>query len=122
MDIKPIKTANDYKNSLSRIEKLWNSKVGTPGGDELDILSTLVAAYEDIHHPIEKPNPIEAIKFRMEQLGLRDQDLVPFIGARSKVSEVLNFKRRLSLPMIRRLSAGLNIPAENLIQTYRTSA
>lgn len=122
MNIKPIKTEKDYKHSLLRIEKLWSSAPETQGSDELEILSTLVAAYEELHHPIDKPNPIEAIKFRMEQLGLKDQDLVPYIGARSKVSEVLNFKRGLSLPMIRRLSAGLNIPAENLIQAYRVSA
>jgi HTH-type transcriptional regulator/antitoxin HigA len=121
MSIKPIKTKKDYKEALSRVELLWDAKPKTSDADELDILATLIAAYEDQHFPIDKPNPIDAIRFRMDQMGLNDQDLTPYIGARSKVSEVLNMKRGLSLPMIRKLSSGLNIPAESLIQEYQLS-
>lgn len=122
MDIKPIKTRKDHENALKRIEELWNARPKTREGDELDILTTLAVAYEEKNAPIDEPNPIDAIKFRMDQLGLKDRDLVPFIGARSKVSEVLNYKRGLSLPMIRRLAEGLDIPAETLIQRYRVSS
>ena len=122
MDIRPIKTTEDHESALKRIEQLWNARPKTREGDELDILTTLVVAYEEKNTPINEPNPIDAIKFRMDQLGLKDRDLVPFIGARSKVSEVLNCKRGLSLPMIRRLSEGLDIPAETLIQSYRVSS
>ena len=118
MDIKPINTKIGHRTALKRIEQLWDAKPKTPEGDELDILITLVSAYEDKHFPIPTPEPVEAIKFRMDQLGLEDADLTAYIGARSKVSEVLNRKRALSLPMIRRLSVGLNIPAENLIHEY----
>ena len=118
MDIKPINTKIGHRTALKRIEQLWDAKPKTPEGDELDILITLVSAYEDKHFPIPTPEPVEAIKFRMDQLGLEDADLTAYIGARSKVSEVLNRKRALSLPMIRRLSVGLNIPAENLINEY----
>jgi HTH-type transcriptional regulator/antitoxin HigA len=121
VDIKPINTRKDHKNALKRIAELWNAKPKSREGDELDILTTLVVAYEETEIPIDEPNPIDAIKFRMDQLGLKDRDLVPFIGARSKVSEVLNCKRSLSLPMIRRLSEGLDIPAETLIQHYHVS-
>ena len=119
MNIKPIKTKRDHRAALSRIDALWDAKSKTPEGDELDVLATLVSEYEEKNFPIDTPDPIESIKFRMEQLGLKDADLVSFIGARSKVSEVLNKKRSLSLPMIRKLSNGLKIPAENLIQEYR---
>lgn len=118
MTIRPIKTKKDHKAALKRIDELWDAEPKTPKGDELDVLATLVEAYELIAFPIAKPEPIEAIKFRMEQMGLEDKDLTLFIGARSKVSEVLNRKRPLSLPMIRKLSSGLNIPSDSLIQEY----
>jgi len=118
MNIKPINTKKDHRAALKRVEQLWDAKPKTLEGDELDILLTLVSAYEEKHFPIPIPEPVEAIKFRMDQLGLSDADLTTYIGARSKVSEVLNLKRPLSLPMIRKLSQGLNIPAENLIHEY----
>ena len=118
MNIKPINTKKDHRAALKRVERLWDAKPKTLEGDELDILLTLVSAYEEKHFPIPIPKPVEAIKFRMDQLGLSDADLTTSIGARSKVSEVLNLKRPLSLPMIRKLSEGLNIPAENLIHEY----
>jgi HTH-type transcriptional regulator/antitoxin HigA len=118
MGIKPIKTKKDYSEALERVDALWDAKAKTSDSDELDVLTTLIASYEDQHFPISKPNPIDAIRFRMDQMGLEDQDLTPYIGARSKVSEVLNLKRGLSLAMIRKLSNGLNIPAESLIQDY----
>ena len=118
MNIKPINTKKDHRAALKRIEQLWDAKPKTLEGDELDILLALVSAYEEKHFPIPIPEPVEAIKFRMDQLGLSDADLTTYIGARSKVSEVLNLKRPLSLPMIRKLSEGLNIPAENLIHEY----
>lgn len=118
MTIRPIKTKKDHKAALKRIDELWDAEPKTPEGDELDVLATLVEAYELTAFPIAKPEPIEAIKFRMDQMGLEDKDLTLFIGARSKVSEVLNRKRPLSLSMIRKLSSGLNIPSDILIQEY----
>ncbi len=118
MNIKPIKTKTDHKEALQRIEILWDAEPETPEGEELDVLATLIAAYEEIHYPIPAPHPIDAIKFRMEQLELNDADLKPYIGARSKVSEVMNLKRPLSLPMIRKLSDGLQIPGQTLIREY----
>ena len=117
MNIKPIKTDVDHEEALREIERLWGAKVGTPEGDKLDILMTLVDAYEEKRWPIDKPTPIEAIRFRMDQLGLKQKDLEVFIGSKSKVSEVLNGRRNLSLRMIRNLESGLNIPASILIQT-----
>lgn len=118
MNIKPIRTKADYQAALKRVEALWDAKPKTAEGDELDVLATLICSYEESHYSIPAPEPIEAIKFRMEQLGLEDSDLKPYIGARSKVSEVLNLKRSLSLPMIRKLSDGLQIPAQSLIGEY----
>ena len=120
---KVIKTDEQYSAVLARIETLINEDVkpGTERGDELDVLVTLVELYESKHIPIGLPNPIEAIRFRMEQSGLRQQDLVPYIGNRSKVSEVLNGKRPLSLNMIRALHTGLGIPAEVLLQGVASS-
>jgi HTH-type transcriptional regulator/antitoxin HigA len=115
MDIRPIKTKRDYQCALARVEELMDAKPGTPGGDELDVLATLVEAYEDKHFPIDAPDPVEAILFRMEQMGLTRKDLEPYLGSRHRVSEVLNRKRALSLSMIRRLHKGLRIPLENLI-------
>ncbi|MCA1768131.1 MAG: DNA-binding protein [Idiomarina sp.] len=116
--MKPIKTAEDHQNALVRINELWEAEPDTEAADELDILVTLVEAYEEAQYKIDAPDPVEAIKFRMEQEGLKDSDLVPFLGQRSRVSEVLNRKRRLTLPMIRRLHTELHIPLECLVSDY----
>jgi len=118
MNISPIKTENDYDHALERISELMLATPDTPEGDELDILGTLVEAYEAKHHPIAPPNPVEAIKFRMEQYGLKDKDLTPYIGRTGRVSEILSYKRKLTLTMIRKLHKGLNIPTESLVQDY----
>ncbi|MFD2631645.1 helix-turn-helix domain-containing protein [Idiomarina piscisalsi] len=118
MNIKPIKTAEDHQKALVRIDELWDAEPNTEAADELDILVTLVEAYEEAKYKIDAPDPVEAIKFRMDQEGLKDSDLVPFLGQRSRVSEVLNRKRRLTLPMIRRLHSGLYIPLECLVMDY----
>jgi HTH-type transcriptional regulator/antitoxin HigA len=115
MDIRPIKTKRDYEKALRRIETLITAKAGTDEGDELDVLATLVEAYEQKHFPIEAADPVDAILFRMEQQGLERRDLEPFIGSRHRVSEILNRKRGLSLDMIRRIHRGLGIPLEVLI-------
>lgn len=117
-DIKLIKTEGDYKEALKLADELFDAKVNTPEGDRLELLIALIEIYEKEHFPIDNPSPIEAIKFRMEQMGLQPKDLVPYIGSKSKVSEVLSGKRTLSLNMIRQLSSGLNIPVEILIQPY----
>lgn len=116
MDIQPIKSKADYESALLETEKLWNAKKGTPEGDKLDILVTLIEAWEDVHDPIGFPDPIEAIVFHMEQSGMTRKDLEPYMGPKQRVSDVLNRKRPLSLKMIRNLSSGLGIPAEVLIQ------
>ena len=118
MNIQPIKTEKDYQKALKRLEQIFDAKIGTKEGDELEILSILIEKYEDIHFPIDLPDPIEAIKFRMEQMGLKQNDLVEAIGFKSRVSEVLNRKRKLSLEMIRKLSDFLSIPTNVLIQKY----
>ncbi len=118
-DVKPIHTAADHRAALKQVERLWGSKSGTPDGDRLDVLATLIDAYEAQHEPIDKPDPIEAIRFRMEQQGLTRKDLEPMLGTRMRVSEVLNGKRALSIAMIRRLHAGLGIAAEVLIRAPR---
>lgn len=115
MNIKPIKTEQDYQNTLSRIESLMMAKANTPEGDELDVLVTLVEAYEHQHYALPLPDPIEAVKFEMERRGLTTKDLAPMIGKPNRVSEVLNRKRGLSLAMIQRLHTMLGIPAEALI-------
>ncbi len=115
MTIRPIRNANDHESALKRIQALMSAKAGTDEGDELDILATLVSAYEEKHFPVDSPDPIEAIRFRMDQLGLERKDLEPFIGSRARVSEVLNKKRGLSLKMIRALHEELDIPLEALI-------
>ncbi len=122
MNIKPIKTRKDYNIALKRIEKLMNAKLNTPEGDELDILATLVEAYEEKHFPIDDPHPIAAIQHRMEALGMDRKDLEPILGSRSRVSEVLNLKRKLSIEMIRNLHEKMGIPASALIQDYRINA
>ena len=121
MNITPIRTEEDHQQALQRIEVLFDAEPGTIEGDELDILATLVEAYEAKQFPINEPDPIEAIKFRMEQEGYTDADLVQFIGQRGRVSEVLNKKRGLTLAMIRKLYKGLGIPLETLINDYQLS-
>ena len=115
MDIRPIKSEHDYEHALARVDELMGAEPDTPEGDELEVLATLVEAYEDKQFPIEPPDPVEAILFRMEEMDLTRKDLEPYIGSRHRVSEVLNRKRELSLNMIRRLHEGLGIPLENLI-------
>jgi HTH-type transcriptional regulator/antitoxin HigA len=117
MNITPIKTTRDYDRALRRIEQLMDAKLGTKHGDELDVLTTLVEAYEAKHHVIYPPNPIEAIVFRMDQLGLTRKDLEVMLGGRGRVSEILTKKRGLSLEMIRRLHRELHIPLESLVGT-----
>jgi HTH-type transcriptional regulator / antitoxin HigA len=113
--IKPIKTQRDYQRTLKEIDKLMDAKPNTPDGDRLDLLATLVSAWEERHFPIDPPDPVSAILFVMEQRGLSRRDLEPFIGSRARVAEILGRKRPLTLPMIRRLHAGLGIPADVLI-------
>ncbi len=118
MNIKPIKSEADYDAALARVDGLMDARPNTPEGDELDVLVTLIEKYEEQHYPIDAPNPVEAIRFRMDQYGLIDKDLIPYIGQSGRVSEVLNLKRKLTLSMIRKLHAGLKIPTESLIQDY----
>jgi HTH-type transcriptional regulator/antitoxin HigA len=115
MTIYPVKTEKDYRKALLRIDGLMDATPNTIDGDELDVLATLVEAYERDHFAINSPDPVEAILFRMEQMGLDRKALEPFLGGRSRVSEVLNRKRNLSMSQIRKLHDGLNIPLENLI-------
>lgn len=119
MEIKPIKTDADYRAALKEVETLMMAELNTPEGDRLDVLVTLVEAYEQKHFPIDLPDPIEAIKFRMDQQGLTPKDLEPFIGRLNRVYEILNHKRPLTLSMIWRLHEGLGIPAETLIRPPR---
>ncbi len=116
MKPKLVKNEVDYKTTIARIEEIFNAKLGSPEGDELDLLVTLVELYEEKTYRISLPDPITAIRFRMEQQGLKAKDMVPYIGSAPKVSEVLSGKRRLSLTMIRNLVNGLGIPAEVLLQ------
>ena len=116
MNIKPIKTETDYRSTLEEIEGLMMAEANTEEGDRLEVLATLVEAYEQKHYPMSQPNPIEAIKFTMEQKGLVPKDLESMIGKSNRVYEVLNGKRALTLKMIYRLHNGLGIPAEVLIQ------
>jgi HTH-type transcriptional regulator/antitoxin HigA len=118
MDIKPIKTEADYAAALNKIDRLMDAKPDTPEGDRLDVLTTLVEAWEEKHHQIEDPDPIEAILHRMEALGLARKDLEPMIGSRARVSEVLSRKRPLTINMIRKLNKEMRIPAEVLIRPY----
>jgi HTH-type transcriptional regulator/antitoxin HigA len=122
MDIKPIKTQRDYRRTLEEIEVLMNAKRNTPEGDRLDVLVTLVEAWEAKHYPLDLPDAVEAIKHHMDQQGLSPRDLIPFIGGRNRVYEVLARKRPLTLAMVRRLHAGLGIPAESLIKQGRDKA
>ena len=116
MDVHLIKTESDYDAALKEIDLLWGSPEDTVEGDRLDVLLVLVESYESKHHPVDPPDPIEAIKFRMEQMNLTRKDIEPLIGSRGRVSEVFNHRRPLSLPMIRRLHNTLHIPLESLVQ------
>ncbi len=118
MTIKPIKNETDYQDALERLELIFDSKKGSIEGDELEILAILIEKYEDEHFPIGFPNPIEAIKFRMEQMGYNQSDLARMVGRKSRASEILNKKRKLTLEMIRQLHDSLKIPTEVLIQAY----
>ncbi|MEA1918042.1 MAG: helix-turn-helix domain-containing protein [Campylobacterota bacterium] len=119
MNIRPIKTKHDYTNALSQIESLMDAKPNTLQMDELEVLTTLVEAYEEQHYKIESPDPIEAIKFRMEQEGLKQKDLITIVGSKSRVSEILNKKRKLTIEMIRNLHKQLHIPIESLFLDYK---
>ena len=118
-ELRPIRTETDYEAALAEVGRLWDAKSGTPTGDRLDVLVTLIEAYEDKHYPMDPPDPIEAIRFRMEQQGLTRKDLEPMIGTRNRIAEVLNRKRGLSIEMIRSLHDKLGISAEVLIRPTR---
>ncbi|MEQ8812766.1 MAG: helix-turn-helix domain-containing protein [Imperialibacter sp.] len=118
MDIRVIKTEGDYQLALKRLEVIFHAPVDSKEGDEAEILSILIEKYEDEHYPIAAPDPIEAIKFRMEQMGMDNQDLAEIIGYKSRVSEIFSRKRKLTLKMIRNLHEKLNIPYESLIADY----
>jgi len=115
MEIRPIKTENDYFESLKRIEELWGAKKDTADGDEFDLLVTLVESYEMKHFPIAPPDPVDAILFRMEQMGMTKTDMAKYLGSQSRVSEILSRKRKLTLKMVKSLYKGLKIPAEILL-------
>ena len=121
-DVKPLRSKADYEAALKDVERLWGAKSGTPDGDRLDVLATLIDAYEAEHYPMDPPDPVEAIKFRMEQQGLTRRDLEQIIGSRTQIAEVLNRKRGLSIGMIRRLHDRLGISADVLIKPSRKSA
>ena len=118
-EMKPIRTEADYETALEAVAALWGAASGTPKGDRLDVLATLIDAYEAKHHAMDPPDPVEAIKFRMEQQGMTRKDLEAIIGTRTRIAEVLNRKRSLSIAMIRRLHDQLGISAEVLIQPSR---
>jgi HTH-type transcriptional regulator/antitoxin HigA len=118
MNLKPIKNEQDYQDALARLEVIFDAKRDSIEGDELEILGVLIDQYENEHFPIGLPDPVEAIKFRMEQLGYTQSDLAKVIGLKSRASEILNKKRKLSLEMIRQLHNKLNIPTDVLIQVY----
>ena len=118
MKIKPIKNEKDYELALKRLDKIFDALPGTKEGDELEILALVIEDYEDKNYPIDPPDPIEAIKFRMEQMGLKQKDLVELMGFKSRVSEIMSRKRKLTLDMIRKLHKTLHIPTEVLVQDY----
>ena len=122
MEIRPIRTDEEYRAALTEIERLWDTGPGSAEGDYVEVLATLVEAYEVKHHPIPAPDPVAAIAFMMEQKGLTRRDLEPAIGSRGRVSEVLNRKRPLTLPMVRALSVLLDIPADVLVRAYDTQS
>ncbi len=119
MKIKPIKTESDYQNALKRLEKIFDAPIGTKDSDEADILGLMIDDYEKKYYPIEAPDPIEAIKIRMEEMRLKQVDLIGVIGGRSRVSEILNRKRKLTVEMIRNLTMRLNLSPELLIRDYQ---
>jgi len=119
MDIKIIKTEQDYQQALKRLEIIFDAPIDSPEGDEAEIIGMLIEKYEDEHYPIDAPDPIEAIKFRMEQLDLSKSDLAEIIGYKSRVSEIFSRKRKLTLEMIRQLHKKLNIPYETLMMDYK---
>ncbi len=121
MRLKPIKNEEDYKNALARLEEIFDAPENSTEGDEAEILSLLIENYENEHYPVEAPDPIEAIKIRMQELNLRQQDLVGIIGGKSRVSEVLNRKKRLTVEMIRTLEKHLQISASVLVADYELS-
>ena len=118
MNLKPIKTESDYRVALKRLEEIFDAEPNTPEGDELEILGLMVDDYENKFYPIEAPDPIEAIKIRMEEMHLKQKDLVPEIGGKSQVSEILSRKRRLTVEMIRKLAVRLNLSANLLVREY----
>ena len=118
-ELKPIRTEADYERALAEVEHLWGARSGTPEGDRLDVLATLIEAYETKRYSFDPPDPIEAIHFRMEQMGLTRKDLEPLIGSRARVAEIMNRKRGLSIDMIRRLNEGLGISGDILIRPTR---
>jgi HTH-type transcriptional regulator/antitoxin HigA len=121
-EVRPIRTKRDYEAALKEVERLWGAEIGTRDGDRLDVLATLIDAYEADHYPMDPPDPIEAIKFRMEQQGLTRRDLEEIIGTRTRIAEVMNRKRGLSIAMIRRLHERLGISADVLIRPSRKRA
>jgi len=121
-DVKPIRTEADYDAALAEVERLWGAKSGTPKGDRLDVLATLIDAYESEHYPMDPPDPIEAIKFRMEQQNLTRKDLEGIVGSRARIAEILNRRRSLSINMIRRLHEKLGISTDVLIRPSRIKA
>jgi HTH-type transcriptional regulator / antitoxin HigA len=120
MDIRPIRTDANYRAALEEAQRYWDAEPGTPDGDRVEVLATLIEAYEARHYPIPSPDPIAAIIFMMEQKGLTRRDLEPAIGSRGRVSEILNRKRPLTLPMVRALSVLLDLPTDVLVQEYDT--
>ncbi len=118
MNIQPIKTKKDYQKALERLDLIFDSPKGSPEGDELEVLGILIEKFEDEHFPVGFPDPIEAIKFRMEQMGYNQTDLAKVVGLKSRASEILNKKRKLTLEMIRVIHESLKIPTEVLIQAY----
>lgn len=118
MELKPIKTENDYELALKRLDEIFDAKPGSKEGDELEILALIIEDYEDKNYPIDPPDPIEAIKFRMEQMNMNQTDLADIIGHKSRASEILNKKRKLTLTMIRKLNKRLNIPTAILVKEY----
>jgi HTH-type transcriptional regulator/antitoxin HigA len=121
-EVRPIRTKRDYEAALKEVERLWGAEIGTRDGDRLDVVATLIDAYEADHYPMDPPDPIEAIKFRMEQQGLTRRDLEEIIGTRTRIAEVMNRKRGLSIAMIRRLHERLGISADVLIRPSRKRA
>jgi HTH-type transcriptional regulator / antitoxin HigA len=118
-NVRPIRNKKDYEAALKEVERLWGARLGTAEGDRLDVLATLIDVYETTHYPMDPPDPVEAIKFRMEQQGLTRKDLEPLIGTRTRVAEILNRRRSLSIEMIRRLHKALGISADVLIRPSR---